>query len=509
MYKLDLEPLSPKLRKNREAHVDYLRLAKENAHTLHDIVEQARAQQPLDSALEYARKFTTRIQELLVYDITNKPLLTSTRVKSSTSASGSQPSGNTKKNKISRTTSSNQKNKVEDHLRSVKSSLNKRNHVSECNASTQQNVLKVNSKFVCKTCNEYLFTACHDLCVADYLNNVNERAKYRSAMSNKKKDWKPMGTVFTNVGYRWIHIGRTFTIDGNKFPLTRITSTTVVPPKKTIPTKVVKQTLSSNSFGEHAVHCKELPGFKYRHDLVRDVLYDVLKRAGISSRKEAPVNFLTDPLEGRSTLRLTDIFVFGWAGGKHACVDLTGVSPLVGLRDNGFVAGQAALKAESSKVAKHEKACLENQHVFIPFAFDTFGFLAPEAEEFLNRLSHLEYEWNPPRCGVHMVFAHDTVKYPKRVVDDSRKNEASTSGTKNFDAATTKVGTSNPIDVLRLVANEDDLGAIVGNVRKSSEKAVEDRENDIKDMYNETRTFMAPKQKKSGSVIQVLEGNVG
>ncbi|GJV99491.1 putative reverse transcriptase domain-containing protein [Tanacetum coccineum] len=144
-----------------------------------------------------------------------------------------------------------------------------------------------------------------------------------------------------------------------------------------------------DSFGEHAVHCKELPGFKYRHDLVRDVLYDVLKRAGISSKKEAPVNFLTDPLEGRSTLRPTDILVFGWAGGKHACVDLTGVSPLVGLRDNGFVAGQAALKAESSKVAKHEKACLENQHVFIPFAFDTFGFLAPKVEKFLTRVQRV------------------------------------------------------------------------------------------------------------------------
>ncbi|GKB46176.1 hypothetical protein Tco_0896929 [Tanacetum coccineum] len=70
-------------------------------------------------------------------------------------------------------------------------------------------------------------------------------------------------------------------------------------------------------------------------------------------------------------------------------MDLTGVSPLVGLRDNGFVAGQAALKAESSKVAKHEKACLENQHVFIPFAFDTFGFLAPEAEEFFNRVQRV------------------------------------------------------------------------------------------------------------------------
>ncbi|KAL8208872.1 hypothetical protein R6Q57_008284 [Mikania cordata] len=48
--------------------------------------------------------------------------------------------------------------------------------------------------------------------------------------------------------------------------------------------------------------------------------------------------------------------------GKHSCVDLTGVSPLVGLRDNRFVAGHAALKAESGKVAKHKKACLANQH---------------------------------------------------------------------------------------------------------------------------------------------------
>ncbi|KAL8228687.1 hypothetical protein R6Q57_013587 [Mikania cordata] len=103
-----------------------------------------------------------------------------------------------------------------------------------------------------------------------------------------------------------------------------------------------------DSFDEHVVHCKELPCFKYRHDLVGDVLCDVLKRANISAIKEAPVNFLTDPLEGRYALRLEDILVFGWEGGKHSCVDLTRVSPLVGLRDTGFVAGQVALKAESS-----------------------------------------------------------------------------------------------------------------------------------------------------------------
>ncbi|GJU28474.1 putative reverse transcriptase domain-containing protein [Tanacetum coccineum] len=170
-----------------------------------------------------------------------------------------------------------------------------------------------------------------------------------------------------------------------------------------------------DSFGEHAVHFKELPGFKYRHDLVRDILYDVLKRARISSKKEASMNFLIDPLEGRSTLRPADILVFGCARGKHACVDLTGVSPLVGLRDNGFVAGQAALKAESRKVAKHEKACLENQHVFITFAFDTFGFLAPKVDEFLTRVQRVvQSNFSTPKTQ-NFIFSRIGFAIQKRV----------------------------------------------------------------------------------------------
>ncbi|KAJ0789034.1 putative exostosin [Helianthus annuus] len=142
-------------------------------------------------------------------------------------------------------------------------------------------------------------------------------------------------------------------------------------------------------FGEHTVHCKELPGFKYRHDLVRDVLHDVLKGAGILIKKEATVNFLTDPLEGRSTLRHADILVLGWEGGKHACVDLASASPLVGLRDHGFVAGQVITKAKAVKVAKHKKACIENQHVFVPFAFDTFSSLTPNAVRFLKQVQQV------------------------------------------------------------------------------------------------------------------------
>ena len=159
-----------------------------------------------------------------------------------------------------------------------------------------------------------------------------------------------------------------------------------------------------DSFGEHAVHCKELPGFKYRHDLVRDVLFDIFRRAGVSVKKEAPVNFLTDPSEGRSTLRPADILVFGWTGGKHACVDLTCVSPLVGLGNGVFRVGQSALKAATCKVAKHEKACIDNQHVFVPFAFDTFGFLAPEAVDVLNRVQRVMHSFVMTPRSMNIVF---------------------------------------------------------------------------------------------------------
>ncbi|GJZ26143.1 hypothetical protein Tco_0570396 [Tanacetum coccineum] len=104
-----------------------------------------------------------------------------------------------------------------------------------------------------------------------------------------------------------------------------------------------------------------------------------------SSKKEAPVKFLTDPSDGRSILRPADVLVFGWVGGKHACVDLIGVSPLVRLSSQGFTTGQSALKATSCKVTKHKKTCIKNQYVFIPFVFDTFGFLAPVAVELLSR----------------------------------------------------------------------------------------------------------------------------
>ena len=43
--------------------------------------------------------------------------------------------------------------------------------------------------------------------------------------------------------------------------------------------------------------------------MVRDFLFDVYHHVGISVKKEVSVQFLTDPIDGRSTLRVAENFV--------------------------------------------------------------------------------------------------------------------------------------------------------------------------------------------------------
>ncbi|GKF13240.1 hypothetical protein Tco_0054702 [Tanacetum coccineum] len=162
-------------------------------------------------------------------------MLSSTGVKPSTSSSRSQPSGNTKKDKIQRTPSSTQKNKVEAHPRTVKSSLENKNCFVEPkgNENVQHSKLTANTELLCVKCNGCRLSDNHDLCVLDFINDVNARNKSKSVKkSSKRKVWQPTGKVFTNIGYTWRPTSRTFTIVGDACPLTRITTTTKVPLRK-------------------------------------------------------------------------------------------------------------------------------------------------------------------------------------------------------------------------------------------------------------------------------------
>nr|GEV18943.1 integrase, catalytic region, zinc finger, CCHC-type, peptidase aspartic, catalytic [Tanacetum cinerariifolium] len=111
---VDVAPLVPKLHKNRTAHTDYIRHTQEEAATLREIIE---------------------------------------RVNLVSSASGSLSQDNTKHNRIRRTQKKAKKNKIEDHLRIVKSSLNKESVVdSKAISSVINSMINVNSDLKCASC---------------------------------------------------------------------------------------------------------------------------------------------------------------------------------------------------------------------------------------------------------------------------------------------------------------------------------------------------------------------
>ncbi|GKB53494.1 retrovirus-related pol polyprotein from transposon TNT 1-94 [Tanacetum coccineum] len=128
-------------------------------------------------------------------------------------------------------------NKVKARPRKVKSSFKNKDHVvaPKGTAYVHHFKLNANSELKCVKCNGCMLSDNHDLCVLDYINNVNAGAKSKSVKKQRKrKVWKPTGKMFTTIGYIWRTTGRTFTIVGNVCPLTWITTTTEEPLRKPV-----------------------------------------------------------------------------------------------------------------------------------------------------------------------------------------------------------------------------------------------------------------------------------
>ncbi|GKE29671.1 retrovirus-related pol polyprotein from transposon TNT 1-94, partial [Tanacetum coccineum] len=206
MFKLDIEPLSPMLKNNRDAHEVYIEKTIEYTDTFAFCLPKSSGKLVAvtsinkDKRVRFVKPVTSsnnipmQTDSLKTKD-SNKPLLTSTGVKPTTSASGSKPSVNTKNNRITRPPSSNQKNKVEDHSRKVKSSLKKKNSVNESisNALVKHSVRNAKFESMCAICNKCLFDANHDTCLIDFVNDVNVRSKAKYKRNKMRKAWKPMG----------------------------------------------------------------------------------------------------------------------------------------------------------------------------------------------------------------------------------------------------------------------------------------------------------------------------
>nr|GEW27606.1 retrovirus-related Pol polyprotein from transposon TNT 1-94 [Tanacetum cinerariifolium] len=120
-HAIDVEPIIPRLKNNRDAHLDYLRHLKESVETIRDIVEEAK--------------------------ITNVHVPPSTRVNSCLNASGSRPKSNVKPNRISPAKGVN-KLPVEDQPRIIKSHLRTLNRCLKHMTGDRSRLMNFVKKFI-------------------------------------------------------------------------------------------------------------------------------------------------------------------------------------------------------------------------------------------------------------------------------------------------------------------------------------------------------------------------
>ncbi|GJW06057.1 integrase, catalytic region, zinc finger, CCHC-type containing protein [Tanacetum coccineum] len=129
MLKINVEPITPKLLNKQTAHSAYIKHTQEELPFL-GILSCLQTSVHCPSTQTMADgKFVAGTQ----------------RVKSSTSTNESQPSSNTKKDKIWQTPSSTQKNKVEAHPRKVKSSLKNKDCVVESKGTAHVHHSRLNA----------------------------------------------------------------------------------------------------------------------------------------------------------------------------------------------------------------------------------------------------------------------------------------------------------------------------------------------------------------------------
>ncbi|GJS31672.1 hypothetical protein Tco_0492292 [Tanacetum coccineum] len=145
MYKLDPVTMAPKEKNNREAHIYKLKHTMEQAAILREIVEQAKSLNPLDSASYSACKYVKLIQELLGY--------------------------------------------VRDTCPDIDKPSKK-----------LVAVMPINKKKIVSS----MFDVRHELCFLEFVYDMNTCSKSMFVKkAKKKKEWKPIGKVFTKIGYNW------------------------------------------------------------------------------------------------------------------------------------------------------------------------------------------------------------------------------------------------------------------------------------------------------------------
>ncbi|GKC22689.1 retrovirus-related pol polyprotein from transposon TNT 1-94 [Tanacetum coccineum] len=283
-------------------------------------------------------------------------------------------------------------------------------------------MLNANSELICATCNGCLFDVIQDSCVLDFVNDVNVRSKSKSSRSTKKKTtWKPTCKVFTTVGYKWIPIGQKFTIEGNRCPLTRTTSTNVVHPKNPLPQKVAKKTQTRRNNPEMLKDVNN----KSSSSRSKGVEFNVSNNSEPSQNWESNVS--TAPSSSLVDFRLSKLFSGQFCDSelevafrKHTCYihDIEGVDLLKGSRGSNLytlsledmmLSAPICLLSKSSKT----KSWLWHRRL----SHLNFDFITTLAKQELVRgLPKLKF------LKEHLCFAYAVGKSKKHILKPKSEN---------------------------------------------------------------------------------------
>nr|GFB27497.1 integrase, catalytic region, zinc finger, CCHC-type, peptidase aspartic, catalytic [Tanacetum cinerariifolium] len=239
-HAIEVEPIVPRLRNNRDGHLDYLRHLKESVKTIYDIVEEAKIVRPLDRSIVSACRNTKHSQELLEYAIGTCPQGSQQRAKQLAYIPLIR-----KKQVANAKPSDKSDSTTHRHVVTVKSQqTNVRvppstgvNSCPDVGGSQPKNHVKLNRISPAKGVNK--------LPVEDQprtnkshhriSNHVDSSSRLKHTQVWKPKQvrqvWKPTGKVLTAIGHQWRPTDRILNL-GKQCPLTRFTPPKVVSAKQ-------------------------------------------------------------------------------------------------------------------------------------------------------------------------------------------------------------------------------------------------------------------------------------
>ena len=148
-------------------------------------------------------------------------------------------------------------------------------------------------------------------------------------------------------------------------------------------------------FGDHALSCASC-GRYARHNALREVLADELRKAGflVTSEEQVPLTEPPDRPPGPSpslpAFRPADLLVHSFKAGKPLAIDVTVTHPLrtsCAALASGLSPSVDASRAESAKVEKYSEACSRAGWLFMPFALETTGGWGPKARRLIQILA--------------------------------------------------------------------------------------------------------------------------